>query len=126
MNFRRPPATLFQGYCGDKLASNVLTIRIQPDEGMWLGFNAKAPGVARIDVNELRISYREQNNDYFPEAYERLIGDALEGDPTLFIRADETEEAWRLVDALVAAWDKGDAPLVSYEAGSAGPALPLR
>ncbi|MGO8694422.1 MAG: glucose-6-phosphate dehydrogenase [Rectinemataceae bacterium] len=126
VNFRRPPATLFQGYCGDKLASNVLTIRIQPDEGMWLGFNAKAPGVARIDVNELRISYREQNNDYFPEAYERLIGDALEGDPTLFIRADETEEAWRLVDALVAAWDKGDAPLVSYEAGSAGPALPLR
>ncbi|HUW40939.1 MAG TPA: glucose-6-phosphate dehydrogenase [Rectinemataceae bacterium] len=124
VRFRRPPSTLFQGHCGDSLAPNLLTIRIQPDEGMWLGFNAKVPGVARIDVNELRISYRERNNDYFPEAYERLIGDALAGDPTLFIRADEAEEAWRLVDSLVAAWNEGNAPLVVYEAGSSGPALP--
>ncbi|MDA8427564.1 MAG: glucose-6-phosphate dehydrogenase [Treponema sp.] len=124
ITFRRPPSTLFQGHCGDKLAPNALTIRIQPDEGMWIGFNAKVPGVAVIDVNELRISYRERNNDYFPEAYERLIGDALAGDPTLFIRADEAEEAWRLVDALVEAWNEGNAPLVIYEAGSSGPALP--
>jgi len=124
IHFRRPPSTLFQGYCGDRLSPNLLTIRIQPDEGMWLGFNAKVPGAEQIAVNELRIAYREGKRDYFPEAYERLIGDALAGDPTLFIRADEAEEAWRLVDSIVQAWGKGNAPLVTYEAGSSGPPLP--
>ncbi|HTX71667.1 MAG TPA: glucose-6-phosphate dehydrogenase [Rectinemataceae bacterium] len=124
VHFRRPPSTLFQGFCGDRLVPNMLTIRIQPDEGMWLGFNAKVPGAERISVHELRISYRESNKDYFPEAYERLIGDALAGDPTLFIRADETEEAWRLVDSIVGAWQEEGAPMEVYTAGSSGPAVP--
>ncbi len=120
VTFQRPPATLFAGYCGELLSPNVLTLRIQPDEGMWLGFNAKEPGAARVAPKELRFAYRERNDDYFPEAYERLIADALAGDSTLFIRSDETEEAWRIVDALESAWAAGPAPL-PYPAGSSGP-----
>jgi glucose-6-phosphate 1-dehydrogenase len=123
VNFRRPPATLFAGYCGELLAPNRLTLRIQPDEGMWLGFNAKEPGAARVAPKELRFSYRERNEAYFPEAYERLLADALSGDSTLFIRSDETEEAWRIVDALESAWASGPPP-ESYAAGSAGPNRP--
>jgi glucose-6-phosphate 1-dehydrogenase len=57
-----------------------------------------------------------------PEAYERLILDALRGDPTLFTRADEVEQAWRIVDPVIAAWQRGDVPLDPYPAGSTGPA----
>jgi glucose-6-phosphate 1-dehydrogenase len=120
VTFKRPPATLFAGYCGDLLSPNVLTLRIQPDEGMWLRFNAKEPGAERVAPKELRFAYRERNDDYFPEAYERLIADALAGDSTLFIRSDETEEAWRIVDALEKAWASGPPPRL-YPAGSSGP-----
>jgi len=122
VRFRRPPATLFAATCGDRLAPNLLTLRIQPDEGMWLGFNAKVPGAARLAANRLRFAYRERGADYLPEAYERLLADALAGDTTLFIRADEAEQAWRLVDALEGAWaGSPQTPLVPYAAGSPGP-----
>jgi glucose-6-phosphate 1-dehydrogenase len=118
--FKRPPATLFAGFCGDLLLPNALTVRIQPDEGMWLRFNAKEPAAERVAPKELRFAYRERNDAYFPEAYERLIADALAGDSTLFIRSDETEEAWRIVDALENAWASGPPPLL-YPIGSTGP-----
>jgi glucose-6-phosphate 1-dehydrogenase len=121
VNFKRPPATLFAGYCGDLLSPNVLTLRIQPDEGMWLRFNAKEPGAARVAPKELRFAYRERNDAYFPEAYERLIADALAGDSTLFIRADEADEAWRVLDALESAWASVGLPVL-YPAGSPPPA----
>lgn len=124
IRFRRPPAALFAARCGDALAPNELTIRIQPDEGVWLRFNAKVPGVAAIKPSELRFSYR-QVADYLPEAYERLIADALAGDSTLFIRADESEYAWSVLDGLEEAWaaaDPGGSPerggLILYPAGS--------
>jgi glucose-6-phosphate 1-dehydrogenase len=120
VTFKRPPAALFASYCGEDLAPNVLTLRLQPDEGMWLGFNAKEPGAARVGPKELRFSYRERNDAYFPEAYERLLADALSGDSTLFIRADEAEEAWRVVDALEAAWAPAPPP-APYTAGTKGP-----
>jgi glucose-6-phosphate 1-dehydrogenase len=123
VRFRRPPAALFAGYCGDDLEPNSLTIRIQPDEGMALRFNAKVPGAARLAASELRFAYREANDDYFPEAYERLLADALAGDTTLFIRSDEGEEAWRIVDGLEAAWKVGPPP-EPYAKGSAGPPDP--
>ncbi|MDP3177202.1 MAG: glucose-6-phosphate dehydrogenase, partial [Spirochaetaceae bacterium] len=118
--FRRPPATLFAGHCGDRLARNALVLRIQPDEGMWLSVNAKVPGAARIAPKDLRFAWQERGGDYLPEAYERLLADALAGDATLFIRSDEAEGAWRIVDALEEAWS-GGAPLLRYPAGSAGP-----
>jgi glucose-6-phosphate 1-dehydrogenase len=101
--FKRPPSALFAALCGDLLAPNSLTVRIQPDEGIWLSFNAKVPGEPAIRSNSLRFSYREVT-DYFPEAYERLILDALSGDSTLFIRADESELAWKVIDRVEAAW----------------------
>ena len=121
VRFRRPPATLFSDYCGDALSPNALAIRIQPDEGMALRFNAKVPGAARLGSSEMRFAYREANDAYFPEAYERLLADALSGDSTLFIRADEAEESWRIIDALEAAWEGGPPP-EPYAAGSSGPA----
>lgn len=116
ITFRRPPAALFAARCGDTLSKNVLTIRVQPDEGMYLRFNAKVPGVPAIASQELRFSYREVA-DYFPEAYERLIADALAGDSTLFIRADESEEAWRIIDALEDAWAAADPSLPPEQGG---------
>jgi glucose-6-phosphate 1-dehydrogenase len=125
IRFRRPPAALFAARCGDMLAANELAIRIQPDEGVLLRFNAKVPGMAAIKPSELRFSYR-QVADYLPEAYERLIADALAGDSTLFIRADESEYAWRVLDGLEKAWaeaDPGASPerggLIFYPAGAA-------
>jgi glucose-6-phosphate 1-dehydrogenase len=116
IHFRRPPAALFAAQCGDSLMHNTLTIQIQPDEGVWLRFNAKVPGIPAIKASELRFSYREAAN-YLPEAYERLIADALAGDSTLFIRADESEHAWRIVDALEAAWASADATAAPGEGG---------
>ena len=103
INFRRPPAALFAAQCGDRLIHNSLTLRIQPDEGVWLRFNAKVPGIPAIKASDLHFSFKDVS-DYLPEAYERLIADALAGDSTLFIRADESEHAWSIVDAMEAAW----------------------
>ncbi|MCX7027696.1 MAG: glucose-6-phosphate dehydrogenase [Spirochaetes bacterium] len=129
IHFRRPPTALFAAQCRETLVHNALTIRIQPDEGVWLRFNAKVPGMPSIKPSELRFSYRE-TADYLPEAYERLITDALSGDSTLFIRADESEEAWRIVDALEKAWSSADpmgnpfeGGLLEYAAGSPVPEL---
>lgn len=105
IHFKRPPAALFAAQCGERLISNALTIRIQPDEGVWLTFNTKLPGVPAIKASHLRFSWREVS-DYLPEAYERLIADALAGDSTLFIRADESEHAWAVIDELEKAWNE--------------------
>ena len=116
IRFRRPPAALFAAQCGENLISNSLTIRIQPDEGVWLRFNAKVPGLPAIKPSDLHFSYREVA-DYLPEAYERLLADALSGDSTLFIRADESEWAWRIVDALEEAWAGADTDAAPAEGG---------
>ncbi len=120
IDFRRPPATLYAAHCGELLCSNRLRLRIQPDDGVWLSFNAKVPGKSRVRNGELAFSYSgAKGRSSLPEAYERLLGDALAGDSTLFIRADESDEAWRLVDALERAWATDpDIPLVVYPAGS--------
>jgi len=124
LRFKRPPSALFAALCGDLLAPNSLTVRVQPDEGIWLSFNAKVPGEPAIRSNTLRFSYREVS-DYFPEAYERLILDALSGDSTLFIRADESVLAWNVIDKLEAAWafsdpsaDPAQGGLCMYPAGA--------
>lgn len=119
VRFRRPPETLFAGVCREALPPNGIVIRIQPEEGIWLEFNAKEPGRASLASNALRFSFRERSDEHLPEAYERLLSDALSGDATLFIRADEAEEAWRIVDGLETAWTSvgDDGGLVRYPAG---------
>ncbi len=118
--FRRPPSVLFQARCGPALARNALTLRLQPDEGILLRFNTKKPGQGVIQPVDMDFSYASRFGSYTPEAYERLLSDALNGDSTLFTRDDEVREAWRLVDSIQGQW--GGLPVHEYPRRSWGPA----
>jgi len=120
--FKRPPGVLFAADGNDRLRRNSLRIRIQPNEGIGINFNAKIPGKAETELVDMDFLYRSGFDQYLPEAYERLLVDALVGESTLFTRSDEVEQAWRLVDSLHSLWDKQkvrDLPL--YACGSMGP-----
>jgi glucose-6-phosphate 1-dehydrogenase len=121
ITFSRPPGVLFAGACGNRLSTNRLTIRIQPDEGIRLQFNVKAPGRSQVRKNNMDFCFRGNSQDYFPEAYERLLVDVMQGDPTLFTRWDEVRESWRLIDAVREAWSDASMPLAEYEPGGEGP-----
>jgi glucose-6-phosphate 1-dehydrogenase len=106
------------------LDQNVLVIRIQPDEGISLRMQAKMPGTSfRIQPVKMDFHYGTSFGKASPEAYERLLLDAMSGDATLFARRDEVEEAWAFIDIIENAWvAKKDAPdLFFYPAGSWGP-----
>lgn len=123
IQFRPTPCVLFAAQCGPRLDANSLTLRLQPNEGITLRFNGKVPGVG-IGVRPVRMhfSYDTEFGAYTPEAYERLLLEALAGDATLFIRRDEVEAAWQLVDPIRSFWD--ERPLSErdyYAAGSWGP-----
>ncbi len=123
VQFRPPPHVLFAAQCGPRLDANAITLRLQPDEGIALRVNGKVPG-ASLTLRPVRMHFRYDTEfgAYTPEAYERLLLDALEGDPTLFIRRDEVETAWALVDGLRAAWAATPLePGEFYPAGSWGP-----
>jgi glucose-6-phosphate 1-dehydrogenase len=123
IQFRPTPNVLFAAACGNKLDPNALTLRLQPNEGIYIRFNGKVPGTA-IGVRPVRMhfSYDSEFGAYTPEAYERLLLEAVAGDATLFIRRDEVETAWQIVDAIRAGWD--GKPLTNrefYAAGTWGP-----
>jgi len=122
--FKRTPNVLFAAQCGEKLDANSITIRLQPDEGITLKINGKVPG-ASVVVRPVRMhfSYNSEFGAYTPEAYERLLLDALAGDPTLFIRSDEVEIAWSIVDPIRQYWEEHPlSPAEFYPAGTWGPA----
>ncbi len=124
VQFRPTPNVLFAAACGPKLDPNALTIRLQPNEGIDLRFNGKIPGTT-VGVRPVRMqfSYDAEFGAYTPEAYERLLLEAIAGDATLFIRRDEVEAAWQIADAVRAGWD--GKPLLDsefYAAGAWGPA----
>ncbi|NNL68102.1 MAG: glucose-6-phosphate dehydrogenase [Myxococcales bacterium] len=106
-----------------QIRPNVLTLAIQPRERIALSFGVKQPGAQMsMAPANLAFDYREHFAEEPPEAYERLLLDALEGDQTLFLRADEIEASWRYADAVLGPWCSADAPpLLEYEAGSFGP-----
>ena len=86
-------------------ANNVLVIRIQPDEGVSLRMQSKLPGAAlRVEPVKMDFQYGASFGKASPEAYERLLHDAMSGDPTLFARRDEVEEAWQFVDVIEQSW----------------------
>ena len=123
IQFRPTPHVLFAAQCGQKLDANSLTIRLQPNEGITLHFNGKVPGTS-VAVRPVRMhfSYDSEFGAYTPEAYERLLLEAMAGDATLFIRRDEVETAWQIVDNIRQAW--GREPLSNrefYAAGTWGP-----
>ena len=122
IQFKAVPQELFGTATGDADA-NLLVIRIQPDEGIMLRFAAKVPGLG-VDVRPVNMDfgYGASFGGDVPEAYETLILDALLGDASLFTRADEVEEAWRIVDPIIDAWVAGAPPrFPNYASGSWGP-----
>jgi glucose-6-phosphate 1-dehydrogenase len=120
IHFKKAPAVLFNRDLSDL---NVLVIRIQPDEGISLRIHAKVPGTSfRIEPVKMDFHYGTSFGKPSPEAYERLLLDAMSGDATLFARSDEVEEAWAFIDPIEQAWHAKDAPeLFFYPAGSWGP-----
>ena len=125
VQFKPTPNVLFAAQCGPRLDANALTLRLQPNEGISLRFNGKVPG-AGVGLRPVRMhfSYDAEFGAYTPEAYERLLLDAMSGDATLFIRRDEVEQAWEVVDSIRAGWDGlGLDDREFYAAGSWGPQL---
>lgn len=123
VQFRPTPNVLFAAQCGTKLDANAITLRLQPNEGITLRFNGKIPGTSlQIRPVRMHFSYDAEFGAYTPEAYERLLLEALEGDATLFIRRDEVETAWGIVDPIRESWSGQsltDGEL--YAAGTWGP-----
>jgi len=134
VQFRVPPIQLAGHVVGEELPvlpdgtvctlrPNVLTLSIQPRESLSLSFSVKSPG-AGMDMVPARLAfdYRDRFGENTTPAYERLLLDAIQGDPSLFLRADEVEAAWRFTDAVRASWSGPAAPpLLEYAPGSWGP-----
>jgi len=123
IQFKRVPHMLYKPAETKGLVPNRLTIRIQPDEGISLKFAAKVPGAARhLNDVDMNFSYSEAFGIESPNAYERLIADCIVGDSTLFIRRDEVETSWRIVDSMINAWKNMPKSAVHpYQAGTWGP-----
>ena len=123
IRFHRTPHMIFRRSPGG-VEANSLVIRIQPDEGIALTVAAKTPGPdLRLGPVRLDFRYGEVFGGEPPEADERLLLDAIHGDPTLYARADWVEKAWQLLQPVLDAWSEAPgAPLCAYEAGSWGPA----
>ncbi|MBK8598388.1 MAG: glucose-6-phosphate dehydrogenase [Holophagales bacterium] len=123
ITFKTPPIALFRRAGVLVQEPNVLVLRIQPDEGIALRIGAKQPGpTMRVETVKMDFKYSEHFGEKTPDAYERLLLDALHGDPTLFARRDEVEAAWELVTAVLDVWRENPArDLPNYEAGTWGP-----
>ena len=122
VQFKKVPHTLFRAPDGG-ITPNVLTMRIQPDEGIALRFISKEPGQQTIlrDV-AMDFRYGAAFGSNTPEAYERLLLDAMRGEATLFTRRDEVEEQWAFMDRVLDAWAyEGNAPPPMYASGTWGP-----
>ena len=125
IQFKSPPLAMFQRLGGSGFAPNILSICVQPDEGVHLQIDSKAVDAGFITHPvDLNFHYKDElrGGEELPEAYERLIEDAMDGDAGLFIRADQIEEAWSIVDPLLQCWaDPASAALETYAQGSWGP-----
>jgi len=123
IQFLCPPHLMFPLPAGHTLECNRLSICIQPDEGIHLNFQTKVPDRTLLCPADLEFHYRTHYGDEpLPEAYERLLQDALQGDPTLFMRSDEIERAWGIMEPFLAASEGKNAPKPErYVVGSSGP-----
>jgi glucose-6-phosphate 1-dehydrogenase len=122
IQFKRAPHPPFADG-GEGLRPNVLLIHVQPNEGVSLAIGAKVPGQGMaIRTVHMDFLYGGAFREGLPDAYERLILDAMLGDATLFTRSDEIEEQWALVDAIVAPWARDRPSFPNYAAGTWGPA----
>jgi len=116
------PRALFRAEHVGEIRPNVIALTIQPDEGIAVRFQAKEPGLStRLKPVKMEFRYGSGFGAGAPEAYERLLLDALLGDPSLYARADFVEAAWRICDPIIEGWRAGVAPLCFYAPGSWGP-----
>ena len=124
IEFQRPPHLMFHLPEGSDFTPNILSLCIQPDEGIHLRFEAKLPdSVQEMRSVDMDFHYGDLYNGTLPEAYERLLQEALEGDASLFTRNDGIEAAWQLIDPILEGWAKQNTPnLITYPVGSWGPA----
>jgi glucose-6-phosphate 1-dehydrogenase len=125
IRFRQPPHLMFPQPAGGVIEPNVLAIRVQPEEGIALRFQIKAPGVemGRMAPVDMDFDYGAAFGPSGHDAYETLLLDAMLGDATLFARSDEVEAAWAVVDPVIEAWAaQRPADFPNYLAGSWGPA----
>ena len=121
--FRRPPQHLFVTDRRFAPDANRLVIQIQPAEGIQLHFQTKVPEAGmRLRMTDLDFRFQDEFPEELPDAYQRLLLDALTGDASLFARSDEVELAWQIFDPIIAAWESGEGPpLEIYEQGMWGP-----
>jgi len=121
IQFHKTPHTPFSGPDTEGLEPNVLVIRVQPEEGVSLKIGAKVPG-SGFEVRSVNMDllYGSAFLEEAPDAYQRLLLDLMLGDPTLFIRADEAEGAWRILQPVMEGWSK-NAHAARYAAGTWGP-----
>ncbi|WP_214409339.1 glucose-6-phosphate dehydrogenase [Sphaerisporangium fuscum] len=119
IQFKDVPHSIYPGG-----SPNRLVLRLQPSEGITLHLMAKEPGAGEVLLRPvpLSLSFADTFRTRVPEAYERLLMDVLAGNPTLFMRRDEVEAAWRWIDPIIATWESGDALPEPYAAGTTGPA----
>lgn len=123
IEFQRPPTLMFKNFDAADFHPNLLTINLQPDEGISLRFEAKLPdaphGVRPVDMD---FSYQKTFQINLPDSYERLLLDAWTGDASLFTRNDEIESCWRLIDPVISSWEAADpSRIAAYPVGSWGP-----
>lgn len=125
--FKEPQHCVFSGLTAP-MRPNVLSIRLQPDEGLQLNIMTKDPGPGGFRMHETPLdmsfsafSDRQRDNWRMPDAYERLLMDVVRGDQTLFMRGDEVEAAWEWIDPIIAAWQASGYKPDLYEPGSSGP-----
>ncbi|HEX5226226.1 MAG TPA: glucose-6-phosphate dehydrogenase [Bryobacteraceae bacterium] len=123
VHFKRTPQALFASTPYDQLGPNVITLRIQPDDGIGIAFDAKRPGAhMRALTVEADFSYEAAFGSKGPPAYETLLLDSMRGEATLFTRHDEVEAEWRIITPIEQGWAKLPPPkFPNYAAGSEGP-----
>lgn len=122
IHFKSTPQQMFVGQCSGR-SCNTLSIKIQPDESISLKFGLKMPG-AGFEVKQVSMdfNYNSLSKSYLPDAYERLLLDAMLGDSTLYSRSDALEESWRFLAPILKQWkDNPNEGLLFYNAGTGGP-----
>jgi glucose-6-phosphate 1-dehydrogenase len=123
LHFKTVPHMMFKATDRDHITPNSMTIRIQPNEGISIAFEAKVPGVeVKLRPVNLDFSYSTGFDTKAPSAYQTLLLQSLEGDATLFTRRDEVEAQWEVIDPILKAWEGAKAPsFPNYDPGSWGP-----
>jgi glucose-6-phosphate 1-dehydrogenase len=129
VQFRTPPHLMFGGAAQQAMQPNTLIMRVQPNEGVSLSFEAKVPGAAAALTSDIEVasvdmdfSYADAFGESAAPAYETLLLDIMIGEATLFTRSDEVEAAWRVIDPLIKYWEANrPKDLETYPAGSSGP-----